>query len=129
MAEHNTNRTEWLALHREEALEPDLPIIDPHHHLWDRPGSRYLLDDYLADARTGHNICASVFVECGAFYRKAASELMAPVGQVEFANGIAAMAASGAYGDTLVAAGIVGTADLRVGADVGKVLDAQRAVA
>ncbi len=110
---------------REEILEPDLPIIDPHHHLWVRPGNRYLLDDFLADAQSGHNIKASVFVECGSFYRKNAPALMAPVGEVEFANGVAAMAASGTYGNTLVCAGIVGTADLRVGADVAQVLDAQ----
>ena len=109
---------------REEILEPDLPIIDPHHHLWVRPGNRYLLDDFLADAQAGHNIVASVFVECGSFYRRTAPALMAPVGEVEFANGVAAMAASGTYGNTLVAAGIVGSADLRAGADVAKVLDA-----
>jgi predicted TIM-barrel fold metal-dependent hydrolase len=114
-----------LSSYREEILEPDLPIIDPHHHLWDRPGNRYLMEDFLADARTGHDIRASVFVECGAFYRKAGPELMAPVGQVEFANGIAAMAASGIYGSTLVCAGIVGAADLRVGAAAAEVLDAQ----
>ena len=84
---------QWLSQHSEEVLEPDLPIIDAHHHLWGRPGNRYLIDDYLAEARTGHNIEASVFVECGAFYRKTGPELMAPVGQVEFANGVAAMAA------------------------------------
>ena len=109
---------------QEEILEPGLPIVDPHHHLWDRPGNRYFLHDYLVDARSGHDIRATVFVECGSFYRKKSSELMAPVGEVEFANGMAAMAASGAYGNTLVAAGIVGTADLRAGADVGQVLDA-----
>jgi predicted TIM-barrel fold metal-dependent hydrolase len=118
-------RAQWLSLHSEEVLEPDLPIVDAHHHLWLRPGDRYLIDDYLAETRTGHNIEASVFVECGAFYRKNGPELMAPVGQVEFANGVAAMAASGAYGSTLVCAGIIGTADLRAGADVAQVLDAQ----
>jgi predicted TIM-barrel fold metal-dependent hydrolase len=123
MAQHD--RAQWLAQHGEEALEPELPIIDAHHHLWVRPGDRYLIDDFLAEARTGHNITASVFVECGAFYRKGASSLMAPLGQVEFANGVAAMAASGAYGDTLVCAAIVGTADLRAGAEAARVLDAQ----
>ena len=120
-----TSHSDWLALHREEILEPDLPIIDPHHHLWVRPGNRYLIDDFLADAQSGHNIKASVFVDCGSFYRKNASAQMAPVGEVEFANGVAAMAASGTYGNTLVCAGIVGTADLRVGADVAQVLDAE----
>src|SRR5688572_11126069 len=118
-------RPQWLSLHREEILEPDLPIIDPHHHLWARAGNRYLIDDFLADVQRGHNIRASVFVECGSFYRKTGPVLMAPVGEVEFANGVAAMAASGTYGSTLVCAGIVGGADIRVGAEVARVLDAQ----
>jgi len=124
MAQHEHDNKAWRSQHREDILEPDLPIIDPHHHMWERAGNRYLLDDYLADARAGHNIRATVFVECGSFYRKASSALMAPVGEVEFANGMAAMAASGHYGSTLVAAGIVGSADLRAGAEVGRVLDA-----
>src|SRR5262245_29197245 len=119
------DNAKWLAQHREDILEPGLPIIDPHHHMWTRPGNRYLLDDFLADARAGHNVRASVFIECGAFYRKGASELMAPVGQVEVANGVAAMTASGAYGDARVCAGIAGTADLRTGAGAAEVLDAQ----
>lgn len=123
--ERHKSRAKWRSLHREKILEPDLPIIDAHHHLWERPGDRYLMDDFLADVRTGHSIRASVFVECGAFYRNAGPALMAPVGQVEFANGVAAMAASGTYGSTLVCAGIVGTADLRAGAEVARVLDAQ----
>jgi len=127
MTHHDSAK--WLSLHREDALEPDLPIIDAHHHLWVRPGNRYLIDDFLAETRTGHNIKASVFVECGSFYRRTGPESMAPVGQVEFANGVAAMAASGTYGSTLVCAGIVGTGDLRAGAEVARVLDAQIAVA
>lgn len=121
-------RTKWRSLHREPILEPQLPIIDPHHHLWTRPGDRYLLDDLLADTASGHNIRATVFVDCGSFYRKSGPPHMAPVGEVEFANGIAAMAASGAFGDTLACAGIVSTADITVGAEVAEVLDAQIAV-
>ncbi len=128
MQQHDS-RAEWRSLQREEILEPDLPIIDPHHHLWERPGNRYLIDDYLADVRTGHNIRASVFVECGAFYRKTGPALTAPVGEVEFANGVAATAAGGTYGSILICAGIVGSADIRVGADVEQVLDAQIAAA
>jgi L-fuconolactonase len=127
--EQHDSRAKWRSLHREEILEPDLPIIDPHHHLWERPGNRYLINDFLADVQTGHNIRASVFVECGAFYRKSGPVSMAPVGQVEFANGVAAMAASGTYGSTLVCAGIVGTADIRVGGEAAEVLDAQIAAA
>src|SRR3546814_10272608 len=50
-----TVRNDWLARRAEPALEPDLPIVDPHHHLWDRPHWRYLLDDLLADTNQGHN--------------------------------------------------------------------------
>ena len=123
--EQHQSRAQWRSLHREEILEPDLPIIDPHHHLWERPGHRYLADEYLADVRTGHSIKASVFVDCGSFYRKTGPVPMAPVGEVEFANGVAAMAASGTYGSTLVCAGIVSSADISVGAEVAQVLDAQ----
>ena len=123
--EQHEHRAQWRALRREAVLEPDLPIIDPHHHLWARPGNRYLVDDYLSDTLSGHNIKASVFVECGAFYRKGGPVIMAPVGEVEFANGVAAMAASGTYGSTMICSGIVGSADLSVGADVAQVLDAQ----
>lgn len=121
--EEQQRRAQWRASLREEVLEPDRPIIDPHHHLWDRPGNRYLLDDYLNDARSGHAIRATVFVECGAFYRKTGPSETASVGEVEFANGIAAMAASGVYDGPLVCAGIVGTADISVGAEVAPVLD------
>jgi predicted TIM-barrel fold metal-dependent hydrolase len=124
-AEERDRRTQWRARLREDIIEPGLPIIDAHHHLWARPGDRYFLDDFLADAQTGHNIVASVFVECGQMYRKGAEPLMAPIGEVEFVNGIAAMAASGNYGSIQVAAGIVGTADLSVGPEVARILDAQ----
>jgi predicted TIM-barrel fold metal-dependent hydrolase len=124
-AAQHQSKAQWRSLHREEILEPDLPIIDAHHHLWERPGNRYLIDEYLADVQSGHNIRASLFVDCGAYYRKAGPVLMAPVGEVEFANGIAAMAASGTCGSTLICAGIVSSADISVGAGVTQVLDAQ----
>ena len=110
----------WLALTEEDALEPDLPIIDPHHHLWDHPNSphvepRYLLDEMLKDTDSGHNIVATVFIECGAMFRQDGPEHMRCVGETEFVNGIAAMSASGRYGPTRIAKGIVGTAPLRQG--------------
>ncbi|MFT5507062.1 MAG: L-fuconolactonase [Hyphomicrobiaceae bacterium] len=114
-----------LAASAESALEPDLPIIDPHHHLWDFPSHRYLLEDILADAGSGHNIEQTVFLECAVFYRPGVGKDMRYVGEVEFANGIAAMSASGHYGPTKVAAGIVGRADLATGAAVEEVLTAQ----
>ena len=96
---------------KEPTLDPELPIIDPHHHLWDRPGWRYFLPDLLADLNTGHNIVATVFVQARSMYRDSGPVEMRPVGEVEFVNGVAAMSASGLYGKTRVAAGIAGHAD------------------
>ena len=127
---------DWLALTTEETLEPDLPICDPHHHLWDtgyEPGvafraeqvaNRYLLDEILADTSSGHNVVSTVFIECASMYKAEGPDALRPVGETEFVNGIAAMSASGQYGKTRIAAGIVGFADLNLGAAVGEVLDA-----
>jgi len=122
-------REDWLAQRVEDILLPDLPIVDPHHHLWDREGERYLLDDLLADAGSGHDIRATVFVQCGAMYRPDGPEELRTLGETEFVNGIAAMAASGWYGPTRACAGIVGFADLTLGDRVAQVLDAQMAAA
>ena len=89
------DRDEWLAQVAEDAIDPDLPICDPHHHLWDYPGSRYLLDELLADVGSGHNVASTVFMECGSMYRAAGPEALKPVGETEFVNGVAAMSASG----------------------------------
>jgi L-fuconolactonase len=119
----------WLNQVTEQPLEPALPIIDPHHHLWDHPGSRYLLDEILADTGTGHRVLATVFVECFSKYRADGPEPLKPVGETEFVNGIAAQSASGQYGDTRIAAGIVGYANLALGAAVESVLRAHIAAA
>jgi L-fuconolactonase len=126
----------------ESIIEPDLPIIDSHHHLWDKranpaaqlsdhpflkaiDGARlYLLEQLLADLRTGHNVLATVFVECGAFYSADRPMELKPIGETEFANGIAAMCASGIYGDLRACAGIIGRADLLLGDGVAPVLEA-----
>jgi len=117
----------WLAKRpTEAALEPDLPIIDPHHHFWDTPQrGLYFLPELLADIGGGHNIVSTVFLECGSMYRKTGPREMAPVGEVEFVNGIAAMSASGNYGPCRVAEAIIGHADLMLGARVREVLEAQ----
>ena len=117
-------RQVWLDRRVEPVLEPELPIVDPHHHLWDMPGWRYLLDELLADIHSGHNIVGTVFVQCRAFHRAGGPEEMRPVGETEFVNGVAAMVASGIYGVSRICAGIVGTADLRAGAKVRDVLEA-----
>ena len=115
----------WLArAPQEPILDPDLPIIDTHHHLWERPDHRYLLHELLADFATGHNIIATVFLQCHAMYRAHGPEEMRSVGETEFVAGIAAMSDSGGYGKTRVAAGIVGFADLTLGDRVEPVLEA-----
>jgi L-fuconolactonase len=129
----------------EPIIEPDLPIVDPHHHLWfvnaaaraamagvDNPyyhvrraKPRYLFDELLADLNSGHNIRATVYAECHSMYRRGGPGAMRSVGEVEFVNGVAAMSASGAFGDIKVCAGIVGNADLMLGEAVEAVLEAQ----
>ena len=119
----------WLALSIEAPLEPDLPICDPHHHLWDARSTyvapRYLLDEILQDVQCGHNVVSTVFIECASMFKADGPEAMRPVGETEFVNGIAAMSASGQYGTARVAAGIIGTANLRLGDAVADVLEAQ----
>ena len=117
-------QAEWLAQITEPTIEPERAICDPHHHLWDNERSRYLLDELLADTDSGHNIVSTVFVECGAMYRADGPQALRPVGETEFVNGVAAMSASGGYGDMRACAGIVGYADLTLGRAVGGVLDA-----
>jgi predicted TIM-barrel fold metal-dependent hydrolase len=128
----------------EAILDPDLPIIDPHHHLWDRTAllgqlpppkhgfeqivrrvPRYLLDELLGDMGAGHNVVATVYMECGAFYRSSGPAELKPVGEVEAVNGLAAIADSGVYGSSKPCAGIVGHADLTRGAAARFVLEAQ----
>lgn len=121
------DRNAWLALTREEAIEPELQICDPHHHLWDHPGSRYLVDEFLADiggdSSVGHKVVNTVFVECLQFYRPTGPVELMPVGETEFIDGIAGVYST-ASGQTHVAAGIVGFADLALGTAVQTVLEA-----
>ena len=113
----------WLATAAAEpVLDPELPIVDPHHHLWQRGGHRYLLPELRADLETGHNIVATVFLECRSHYRADGPPELRPIGETEFVAGIAAMSGSGNYGNTRVAAGIVGYADLTLGDRVEPVL-------
>ena len=127
---------EWLAQEDpEKVLDPELPIVDPHHHLWDlrkiilQPHRDFLQKVYLTEEfaneiqRSGHNITHTVFAQCAAFYRKEGPEELRAVGEVEFANGVAAMSASGLYGDTQICAGIFSYADLSLGKTVRSVLE------
>ncbi len=113
----------WLDLLHEEILEPALPIIDPHHHLWDGARPRYLLGELQADTATGHNILATVYMECRSMYRATGPEALRSLGETEFIAGTAAMSESGTYGSTHICAGIVGHVDLRLGEDARGILE------
>lgn len=117
-------RAEWLASGNEAALEPALPIIDAHHHFYERPGWIYLLDEYLEDARGGHNITASVFMQALTRYRQSGPEALRPVGETQF---VADITAPLQHSSPRVAQGMVGYADLRRGAAVRDVLEAHLA--
>jgi L-fuconolactonase len=118
-----TDREAWLALTAEEAIEPGLPICDPHHHLWDYPGSRYLIDEFLTDIGGGHQVAKTVFVECKQFYQTQGPEELRPVGETAFVDTVAGPALTDS-GVSEIAAGIVGFADLTLGSGVQAVLDA-----
>ena len=94
------SNAQWLQQVQESVVDPELPICDPHHHLWDYPTNRYLLDEFLQDLGGGHNIVSSVFVECGSMYRADGPVALRPVGEIEFVNGVAAMSASGRFAET-----------------------------
>ena len=123
----STQRAEWLAQTPEDAIDPDLPICDPHHHFWDRPGDRYLLNELTDDLGGGHNIAQTVFIECRSMYRAQGPDELRCVGETEFVQGIAAQSASGQFGPTAVAAGIVANANLMLGDAVQPVLEAHAA--
>ncbi len=118
-------REDWLALHHEEVIDPARPIVDPHHHLWDRGGQRYLIEEMTADIASGHNIIATVYVDCRSMYRAHGPEAFRPVGEVEFATGVAAMSASGGYGKAAICAGIVSHVNLLLGDAAKPVLEAE----
>ena len=105
----------WLDRVIEPVLEPGLPIIDPHHHLWVRDGNVYLLPELLADLGSGHNVVATVFEECHSMYRASGPEEEKSLGETEFVTGIAAMGASATFGPARFCARMVGKVDLMAG--------------
>ena len=121
----------WIDRIVEDALEPALPICDPHHHFWkNRAGEhlrnpRYLLEELVADTTTGHNITSTVFIECRQEYRKDGPNELRPLGETEFVADLAEQSAAGATGTMKAAAGIIGHVDLMLGARARAVLEAQ----
>ncbi len=123
----NTGQTSpddaWLAKLEEDVLEPDLPIVDPHHHLWLRGGYTYLMPELAADMDCGHNIAATVFAECHSMYRKDGPEEERSLGETEFVTGQAAMSASGEFGPARACAVMFGNVDITLGAAAEPLLE------
>lgn len=130
-----------LEAEQEAILEPHLPIVDAHHHLWDQPIPNtvlgtddrhplqamlearplYLADELLADIRSGHNVRATVFIQSRRdFYRQDGPDMLRPVGETEYAARVAA----GVRDAAQICAVIVGYADLSLGNAVAPVLEA-----
>ena len=112
---------DWYEQVQEKVLEHDIPIVDPHHHLWRRPELDYLLEDLQNDTQSGHDIRKTVFVECSASYRDSGPEHLKPVGETEF---VAEIAEESKKRARPLIAGIVAHADLTLGASVEEVLEA-----
>jgi L-fuconolactonase len=122
-------RPAWLALRTEAILSPLQPIVDAHHHLFDRPGWRYLLHDLLDDVQGGHDVRATIYVQARAMLRADGPDSLRPVGETEFANSVANVAATHLGGSMLACHGIVSQANLLLGDAVRPVLEAHLAAA
>ena len=116
-------RPDWLTRGTEPVIEPSLPVVDAHHHLWERDGWRYMADDLLHDLGSGHDVVATVFVQARTRYRRDGPPAMQPVGETAFAAAVAT-GANGSGGSPKLCAAIVGHADLTLGAGVRAVLEA-----
>ena len=127
MASPEPGSQEWLDLVKEDIIDPDQPIIDPHHHLWRREGWNYLIDDLWKDTGSGHNIEKTVFVECHAGYRTDGPEHLKCLGETEFVAEQAKLSEAGGGGKSIIAA-IVSNADLTLGDAVAEVLEGHQAV-
>lgn len=113
----------WLAQVQEEALEPDLKIIDPHHHLWVRRGHRYLIPEFAEEVASGHRIVSTVYAECHSMYRQAGPEPLQSLGETEFVAGCAAMSESGTFGPTRICEAMIGRVELTLGEQTREIFE------
>lgn len=120
---HNPVRQDWLALREEAAIDPAVPLIDAHHHLWDKPGACYLRAEMEADIGGGHNVVATVFADGKWGYREGGDEALRSLGETETMAEIAASCERSDGDVPLICAGIVGYVDLALGARAGAILD------
>lgn len=113
----------WLAQHVEEVIDPALPIVDAHHHLWEEGGSPYLLGEIRADLDDGHRVTGTIFVQAHYGYRTDVPAHLAPVGETEKVAAIAREARRAGCA-TRIAEGIVAYADLAMLDRLSETLDA-----
>lgn len=121
---HPRVRPDWLCKVTEEIIDPDQPIVDPHHHLWVARPDPYLVPDLIEDISSGHKVLATVFIQCGSEYRRTGPEEMRPVGETEFVAKLVREYEKRPFGAVDVCAGIVGHADCRLGEAIDAVLEA-----
>jgi L-fuconolactonase len=115
-------REDWLKLTAETAIDPDLRICDPHHHLWYKTDNSYSLEEFIQDTSGGHRILQTVFVESRKMLRKNSLPAMQPVGETEYVRDV--VTSAGKSDKIRVSSGIVGFADLTLGSAVIPVLEA-----
>lgn len=120
-----TEPAEWINRTIEDALDPELAICDAHHHLWDHPKQRYLVEHFIGDV-AGHRVSQTVYVECLREYRQDGPIHLQPIGETQWVHNLTASSQQPAARCN-VAAGIVGFADLRLGTRVEEVLSAHLA--
>jgi len=108
MTHPNPGTQEWLEQVVENIIEPELPILDPHHHMWPQgQGLPYTRDDLHRDADAGHNIVKTIFMECGSAYNRDAPEHLRSLGETAYI-------ADQAFSDPKpLIAGIISSIDLR----------------
>ena len=115
------NSEQWLAQVREEIIDPEREIVDPHHHLWrKRFGKDYLLAELQRDTNLGHKIEKTVFIECHAFYDKTAADYLQPLGETRVVEQIAS---ESKISGGVEIAGIVAHADLTLAGTAPDKLD------
>ena len=123
MVEINIGSEEWLRQVKENIVEPEMPIIDPHHHLWDDRGSTYLVEELQADTGSGHKVVKTVYMECGWAYKEDGPKHLRVVGETK---AVVEQAKKSRETGGAVISAIVSRADLRLGEELIEVLDAHQ---
>ena len=116
---------QWLDQVIEPTIDPERIIVDPHHHLWNRPDWNYVLEHLWADTDTGHNVTKTVFLECRSNYSETGQEYLKPVGETTFVEAIATASREGIGSEI---AGIVAHANL-ASVHLDEILDAHKEAA